>query len=730
MSSSIETSASKSAAMFAAAKESMAASKSKRLKCFCNDDNVCIKDGLSADVDSQLAKELVANSFKQRDDHAYDSTQSAAEQIKKLKHCYTHTVCITKRLRRPDGSTWLKYYCDPSPIDSIRENVIEFRDCKINSTSNIDKKYVLESAEHCCNDADFCNLKLTPNISVIDRERYKSDKDLKGSGGKMDINKIDFNGSGQNSLFTPLNISLILSLFTLLLLAISLIAIILYKQNFKKWKKYYSSSSSSASSKSTGSSGTTSSSTTTNTPLNSKENSYFSENMNTINYEKMNRYIDYNKSGGIAVNEALMPFLNNNLEIPAVNFVDKKQSLIGDLNECHMKVPEKLNVDLLSNKASNQSMPHSPIVANFESTTSNMIKLSSPLSSTQSSGFIFTNSSESHGSSSNKNSGTEYEWSGSGSGAGVPQCVQRTIARQIKLIYPSIGKGRFGEVYKGEWRGELVAVKTFNSADEKSWENECKIYSTNGFRHENILGFIAADNIDRGTYTELWLITEYHKNGSLYDYLNMNSVSPQELLKMTLSIINGLVHLHMPIESCNGKPSLAHCDLKTKNILVKSDLSCCIGDLGLALTADKDGKVIHNGNIRTGTKRYMAPEILAKTIDTRLLVAFQKAEMYSVALIMWELLRRVRLEGVPVIEYKLPYYEYTPLDPDEIQMRQIVCEQKLRPPISLQWKNDWITSEITRIMEELWVENPEGRLNALRVKKSLSKINNYSSLSS
>lgn len=117
------------------------------------------------------------------------------------------------------------------------------------------------------------------------------------------------------------------------------------------------------------------------------------------------------------------------------------------------------------------------------------------------------------------------EWSGSGSGAGMPECMNRTIARQIKLTYPCIGKGRFGEVYKGEWRGENVAVKTFNSADEKSWENECNIYNTSGFRHENILGFIAADNIDRGLYTELWLITEYHANGSLHDYLTSNQVN-------------------------------------------------------------------------------------------------------------------------------------------------------------------------------------------------------------
>lgn len=71
--------------------------------------------------------------------------------------------------------------------------------------------------------------------------------------------------------------------------------------------------------------------------------------------------------------------------------------------------------------------------------------------------------------------------------------VQRTIARQIQLV-ESIGKGRYGEVWKGQWRGESVAVKIFSSRDERSWFREVEIYQTIMLRHDNILGFIAADN--------------------------------------------------------------------------------------------------------------------------------------------------------------------------------------------------------------------------------------------
>lgn len=76
---------------------------------------------------------------------------------------------------------------------------------------------------------------------------------------------------------------------------------------------------------------------------------------------------------------------------------------------------------------------------------------------------------------------------------GLPLLVQRTIARQIILL-DTIGKGRYGEVYKGRWKGDYVAVKIFSSREERSWFRETEIYQTVMLRHANILGFIAADN--------------------------------------------------------------------------------------------------------------------------------------------------------------------------------------------------------------------------------------------
>ncbi|KAK4337012.1 hypothetical protein RND71_043967 [Anisodus tanguticus] len=87
-----------------------------------------------------------------------------------------------------------------------------------------------------------------------------------------------------------------------------------------------------------------------------------------------------------------------------------------------------------------------------------------------------------------------------------------------------------------------------------------------------------------GIGTQLWLITDYHEKGSLFDYLTHNILNLEDLIKMAYSIVNGLAHLHMDIVGNTYiKPAIAHRDLKSKNILVKSDGSCAIADLGLAV---------------------------------------------------------------------------------------------------------------------------------------------------
>ena len=111
------------------------------------------------------------------------------------------------------------------------------------------------------------------------------------------------------------------------------------------------------------------------------------------------------------------------------------------------------------------------------------------------------------------------------------------------------GKGRYGQVWRGSYQGENVAVKIFSSHAESTWWRECAIYSTVMLRHENILAFVAADTVSRTTSsTQLWLVTRYHPLGSLYDYLRQHTImSATDLLRLLESAAAGLAHLHTEI---------------------------------------------------------------------------------------------------------------------------------------------------------------------------------------
>ena len=233
----------------------------------------------------------------------------------------------------------------------------------------------------------------------------------------------------------------------------------------------------------------------------------------------------------------------------------------------------------------------------------------------------------------------------SGSGSGLPLLIQRSISGQITL-HNLIGKGRFGEVWKGLYKGDSVAVKIFHTKEESSWFHEVEVYQTCLLRHPNILRFIAADNKDVGLQMQLWLITEFCEFGSLFDLLSCQTFDQATALKLCFTAVCGIDHLHTEIFGTHGKPAIAHRDLKSRNILVKTDYTCCIADLGLSLTYEQaTGAIKQPPRTTVGTKRYLAPEILTESIAVRNFESFKRSDIYSFGLVMWEIGRRAECNG-------------------------------------------------------------------------------------
>lgn len=155
--------------------------------------------------------------------------------------------------------------------------------------------------------------------------------------------------------------------------------------------------------------------------------------------------------------------------------------------------------------------------------------------------------------------------------------------RPIHLIEQK-ARGRFGAVWRAQLKSEEVAVKIFPLQDKDSWQSEQEIFKLPRMKHLNILEYIGVEKHSESS--EFWLITAYHSLGSLCDYLKAHTVTWSELCKIAESMARGLTHLHeeFPATKAEGlKPAVAHRDFKSKNVLLKADLTACIADFGLAL---------------------------------------------------------------------------------------------------------------------------------------------------
>ncbi len=84
------------------------------------------------------------------------------------------------------------------------------------------------------------------------------------------------------------------------------------------------------------------------------------------------------------------------------------------------------------------------------------------------------------------------------------------------------------------------------------------------------------------------------------------------------------------------------CDV-CAGLTVKCGVMCA----GLAVKhdLDKGAMDVPQAGDRTGTVRYMAPEVLDLTLDSRQFDSYKRADVYSMGLVLWEVVRRCALNG-------------------------------------------------------------------------------------
>ncbi|XP_062312729.1 TGF-beta receptor type-2 [Osmerus eperlanus] len=286
-----------------------------------------------------------------------------------------------------------------------------------------------------------------------------------------------------------------------------------------------------------------------------------------------------------------------------------------------------------------------------------------------------------------------------------------------------VGKGRFAEVWRARLlhrtgagnRYETVAVKVFPSEEYVSWRNERSIFSDVHLEHENVVQFLTSE--ERGplgsAHRQYWLVMAYHGLGNLQDFLSGEVLSWAELCAMASSVARGLAHLHSDTTP-HGVPKVpvAHRDLKSSNIVVKSRSECALCDFGLALRLDLSLTVDDFANSgQVGTARYMAPEVLESRVNLEDLEAFKQIDVYSMALVLWEMSSRCHVIG-EVKSYEPAFGSKVCDQPCVDSMRDLVLRDRGRPDIPSSWTQHQGMDLLCATITECWDHDPEARLTA------------------
>lgn len=209
-------------------------------------------------------------------------------------------------------------------------------------------------------------------------------------------------------------------------------------------------------------------------------------------------------------------------------------------------------------------------------------------------------------------SGGSLEWSG--------PFVEEIDHREIEL-FEVVGKGTFGLVRKGRWRGQDVAVKSIASDHEKR-AFLVEVRQLSRVDHPNIVKLYGAR-----VRTPVCLVMEYAEGGSLYNVLHTMKQLHYTLahaLSWMLQCARGVAYLH------GMKPkALVHRDLKPPNLLlVNGGTVLKICDFGTA--CDVQTQMTNN----KGSAAWMAPEVFESSTYT------EKCDIFSWGIILWEVLTR------------------------------------------------------------------------------------------
>ncbi|GBB94555.1 hypothetical protein RclHR1_02380014 [Rhizophagus clarus] len=245
-----------------------------------------------------------------------------------------------------------------------------------------------------------------------------------------------------------------------------------------------------------------------------------------------------------------------------------------------------------------------------------------------------------------------------------------------------ITRGGYSAIYEAMWTksGQIVALKCFDGSQDFSSDflNEIKTH-WGLYSQPQFLRCYGITQLQNG---EFMMVMQYASFGDLRLHLQRNRISSwKDKIRILKQIARGLAELH--------KRDLIHGDLHSGNIMNIDQSHFVIGDVGLCGPANR--MVRKKGGVY-GVLPYVAPELLRGADYSK------KADIYSFAIIMWEICSGIR-----------PYAGTA----HNLGMAKDICEGK-RPPVP-----PGTPSFYSELMKSCWDVNPNNRPDAPEVLKTV-----------
>lgn len=202
-----------------------------------------------------------------------------------------------------------------------------------------------------------------------------------------------------------------------------------------------------------------------------------------------------------------------------------------------------------------------------------------------------------------------------------------------------LGKGGFGDVFKGTWTGSSVAIKVVKDKDPSDYDVMdfiLEIALLSRLNHPNVMRFWRGSVEFINGRRSLLMVTENIVRGGLSGLLHGHGGEPMkenlqlaQALWLSTGVARGMQYIH----SCN----VLHLDLKSPNVLVDNDWTPKLCDFGLAKISALEGE---EGGLQTtlrGVSPIWAPP---EMFDEQAEDMTERADVYSFGIVTFEILSR------------------------------------------------------------------------------------------